>query len=254
MPSTPIYGIPYAGLSDQPHGPNQQQALANAVETQLARMDTQPVIAIFTSNGNYVKPTNLKAVKVTLVAGGGGGGSGITTGASQGAAGGGGGGGQTCVAYIPAASLPSSVAVGIGAGGAISGGNGANSTFGTLITANAGQGGTNQPSAYNSGAVAGGAGGTGVGGSWSPVARFDGENGDVGRVGGGEPQPAEGGASGLHMGAGGRQGSGVAAQIPGSAGKLYGGGGGGGANRASISPGGAGAVGAAGVCIVESLF
>lgn len=34
--ATPNYGLPYALIGDQPHGPNQQQALAQAIDTVLA--------------------------------------------------------------------------------------------------------------------------------------------------------------------------------------------------------------------------
>jgi hypothetical protein len=37
--STPIYGLPYPSLSDPPNGPAQIQALAEAVEAELARID-----------------------------------------------------------------------------------------------------------------------------------------------------------------------------------------------------------------------
>lgn len=40
MPAaTPRYALPYALLGDQPHGPNQEQALAQAVETALGIVD-----------------------------------------------------------------------------------------------------------------------------------------------------------------------------------------------------------------------
>lgn len=39
MPSTPIYGLPYPSLSDSPNGPEQFQALAEAVEAELDRID-----------------------------------------------------------------------------------------------------------------------------------------------------------------------------------------------------------------------
>jgi hypothetical protein len=39
MPSTPIYGLPYPSLSDPPNGPAQFQALAEAVEAELDRID-----------------------------------------------------------------------------------------------------------------------------------------------------------------------------------------------------------------------
>lgn len=39
MPFTPIYGLPYPSLSDPPNGPAQFQALAEAVEAELDRID-----------------------------------------------------------------------------------------------------------------------------------------------------------------------------------------------------------------------
>ncbi|HEY3513561.1 MAG TPA: hypothetical protein VG497_01925 [Kribbella sp.] len=37
--NTPRYSIPYAVLGDQPHGPNQQKAIADAVEAALGTVD-----------------------------------------------------------------------------------------------------------------------------------------------------------------------------------------------------------------------
>lgn len=39
MPATPTYGLPYPGTADSPHGPNQVQALAEAVETELVAVN-----------------------------------------------------------------------------------------------------------------------------------------------------------------------------------------------------------------------
>lgn len=39
MPSTPIYGLPYPALNESPNGPTQIEALAEAVETELDRID-----------------------------------------------------------------------------------------------------------------------------------------------------------------------------------------------------------------------
>lgn len=39
MGNTPRYALPYAGLNDPPHGPNQEQALAVAVEAALGILD-----------------------------------------------------------------------------------------------------------------------------------------------------------------------------------------------------------------------
>ncbi|MFI6302181.1 hypothetical protein ACIBCH_09940 [Amycolatopsis thailandensis] len=39
MAATPRYALPYAGITDAPHGPNQEQALAVATETALGTLD-----------------------------------------------------------------------------------------------------------------------------------------------------------------------------------------------------------------------
>lgn len=39
MGTTPVYALPYQGLTDAPHGPNLGQQLALAVETELVRVD-----------------------------------------------------------------------------------------------------------------------------------------------------------------------------------------------------------------------
>lgn len=215
-----------------------------------------PTLQVFTTSGAFVKANfpGLKAVRMRLVGGAGAGGAGITTGASQGAAGGCGGGAQTCEAIIPVASLPASVTITIGAGGSAPAGNGGDTTFGSLITANKGSGGTNCAAPALNSTTAGGAGGTGTGGSWSPVMRWDGQAGDVGRVITAWPVSAGGGEAGLGAGHGGRQGSNIAGQINGGAGKLYGGGGAGGQNGASVTPGGLGGDGAAGLCVMELLY
>lgn len=105
----------------------------------------------FTSSGTYTKPQGLKGVWVFCGGAGGGAGSG-----RQGLAGtnrfggGGGGGGATVWAFIPAASLPSTVTVTIGTGGtggaaqasASTNGNpgaaGGHTSFGAIINAKGG--------------------------------------------------------------------------------------------------------------------
>ncbi|MCW6008510.1 hypothetical protein K1W54_28795 [Micromonospora sp. CPCC 205371] len=39
MPQTPIYGFPYQGANDPPHGPDLGRLLAEALETKIAAMD-----------------------------------------------------------------------------------------------------------------------------------------------------------------------------------------------------------------------
>ncbi|NUR80728.1 MAG: hypothetical protein HOQ21_09830 [Dermatophilaceae bacterium] len=52
--ATPIYGIPYALTSDSPHGPNQEEAIAAAVEAALAALNTR-VLAIEAAASSYGK-------------------------------------------------------------------------------------------------------------------------------------------------------------------------------------------------------
>lgn len=65
MPSTPIYGLPYPSLSDPPNGPAQFQALAEAVEAELDRIDdtisgvpitqsSSVTATVFTASTTYV--------------------------------------------------------------------------------------------------------------------------------------------------------------------------------------------------------
>lgn len=51
MGATPIYGLPYQGLGDSPHGPNLGQALAEAVEAQLVTIN-----GLITALGSRVIP------------------------------------------------------------------------------------------------------------------------------------------------------------------------------------------------------
>lgn len=50
MPTTSIYGLPYQGLEDPPHGPDLGRDLAEAVETELVRVDAD--IASITTVGS----------------------------------------------------------------------------------------------------------------------------------------------------------------------------------------------------------
>lgn len=254
MGSTPIYGIPFSGTTDPPHGPNQQQALAEAVETQIARMDTQPTLAWFTSGGNYAKPTGLKFICVHVQAGGGGSAGAGTAVAASSSLGAPGGGGEYARAFIPASSLSALTAVTVGAGGvgaaAVggSGGAGGTSSFGAFVTAIGGGGGSPLNN-VTFGASNGGVSGSGGGGTAGSIFRIPGKRGDAARVMNGEPFPAAGGDA--HLGFGAPIAT-AQSTTPGVAGLLYGGG-----ASSSWVRGSAGVLGSAGgqgVVIVESYF
>jgi hypothetical protein len=189
-------------------------------------------IKVYTATSTWSKPVNLKYVVVKLV-GGGGGGAG-TTGSSGS---GGGGGGGYCEKTIPAASLGSTEAVGVGTGGAghptANGAAGASSSFGSHCSATGGGGGQTSR---------GGAGGIGSGGDLNIGGQGGGGGGTTGVAGG------IGGSSQLGGGGEGVKGTGVG----GGEGRLYGGGGAAGSSDSSAD--GSGANGAAGVVIVYEYF
>jgi hypothetical protein len=184
-------------------------------------------------------------------AGGGGAGAGAaTTGVGELSIGGGGRGGSYSRRLIAVASLPTSVTVTIGAGGAgVSGGAGSNggaTTFGTFITATGGLGGetqgpSNRLQTASSGGVptisvigdvntAGGAGGPGIGVDPESTNGVQGGQGGDSFFGAGGPSQNQG--------------------TGGVDGVLFGGGGGGGARKESSSAV-AGGDGAAGVVVLE---
>ena len=123
-------------------------------------------IRTYTGNAVWTKPDNLKFVVVTVVGGGGaGGGCPGPTSAQQTAVGGGGGAGAFVKGLILGQNLNATenIIVGTGGNGVVGadGNNGGNSSFGTLITANGGQGGATSGIVTNSGVNAsGGIGGT----------------------------------------------------------------------------------------------
>ena len=112
-------------------------------------------VVVFTSSGNWTKPSGVRKVLVEVYGGGGGGGG---TSFSMGT--GGGGAGGVAIKLIDVTSV-SSVSVTVGAGGAGGtpanqpGGNGGSSSFGTYCSATGGSGGFNAD---------GGFGGLGSGG------------------------------------------------------------------------------------------
>jgi len=115
-------------------------------------------IQLFTTSGTWTKPTGAKKVQVEAW---GGGGSGSKSNAGSGGAGGG-GGGEYRTAWFGASSLGSSETITIGTGGIVISATGTNgdigvaSTFGSLLTANGGEGGQqNSPASDGTGGAGG---------------------------------------------------------------------------------------------------
>jgi hypothetical protein len=194
----------------------------------------------FTASGTWTKPGGLDddaMVFVELWAAGGGGAS--TN------AGGGGGGGGWIGAWFRAGALPASVSVTIGAGGGV-GGNGGNTTFGSLLTAFGGLGATATNGARGGSAAAGGRFGAGAEQTDTALNGNDAttENGG----GGGGPGPGAGpgrdGGNALRGGGGGG-GRGAGGGLGNGGTSVFGGNGGAG-NSAGSAPGGGGGRNAAG--------
>lgn len=152
MPNTQFRGYPRVAPSASPDGRGQINALADAVDADVqALSDGYRLAAIvhFTSSGTFTKGSyaGIKAVEVEVIGGGGGSGFAATTNSSQISFGRGGAGGAYAHGFILAAALASSETVTVGAGGTAGssgtpdGGNGGDSSFGTLVTAGGGQGG-----------------------------------------------------------------------------------------------------------------
>jgi hypothetical protein len=210
---------------------------------------TNYTVQTFVAPGTYTKPTGLKHVKITVV-GGGSGGAGTranpppSTAVSRG--GGGGGGGGTAISWISAPVIAGPVAVTVGTGGAggaapatngtwTNGTPGGTSSFGEILSATGGNGGTGNA----------GAGGLGSGGTLN-----------IGGGGGGNGTIV-GPAAGASSGAGGPStlGGGGSAVFTGGAGQPAGNYGAGGSGGASTSTAGqAGGNGSGGIVIVEEFY
>lgn len=215
----------------------------------------------FTSNGTFTVPTNVTLVWVTAWGGGGGGGGGC--GSTAGA--GGGGGGEIIYRYPVTVTGGANVSVTIGSGGSggkyrdpvcmvSSGNNGADTTFGSFITARGGSGAPGGGGG-NGGGVGGGNGGTGSGvdGSRGLYTTFTmgGAGGGVGSdssgtasYGGASPMYAGGSTTlSIRRGGGGGAGfKGAGGAESTSAGANTGAGGGGGASGSAGGNGGSGGV------------
>lgn len=134
----------------------------------------------FTANGLWTKPENLAANSMTLIYLIGGGGGGGTSGSGDA-----GGGGEGFVAWVPTATLPATVNVQIGAGGAgnvVYAGAGGNTIFGAY-SAQGGQGATGGDGG-NGGGLDGGTGGVYTAGTTGRNSRYGGGGGGDGTSGG----------------------------------------------------------------------
>lgn len=181
---------------------------------------------VFTSSGTWVKPTAGTIALITLW---GGGGSGARF---EGSTAGGGGGGACVQRLFQLSDLPGSVAVTIGAGGAeigsttsASGNVGGTSTFGSLMSAYGGAGGSRIVSGTTTSPAGGGGGGSLGAGSGS-----SGGSGHSSILTGATFISFSGPGKGDYGGAAGGSSSGATA--------FWGGGGGGGANDATQRAGG----------------
>jgi hypothetical protein len=179
-------------------------------------------VQTFTSSGTWTMPSGIGSNSVTHIQCWGGGGAGASGGGNAG----GGGGGYRDV-WVETSTLASSVSVTVGAGGT-SGGSGANSTFGSALTAvgGGGPGTTNNP----------GAGGDNFAGLY-----FGGANGQGGTTAA---------QSSIYGGGGG-------AKFSGTSGTSVFGGNGGGSTVSGSQPGGGGgdaASGGAGECIATTWY
>lgn len=227
----------------------------------------------FLVSGTWIKPVGLSPNAILMVEVWGGG-----AGGSNGTPGPGGGGGAYAFDFLRAGDLTSSVAVTIGAGGAVAsiGVSGGNSSFGSYVTAYGGGGGFGGSSTGGGGGgggatSAGSAGGNGNAGNGGTGAithngliatdgiattgtaglgRYGGGGGMSGSGGsaiwGGGGSSTNGGGNSVYGGGGGSGGSGAGQS-------LYGGNGGNNGVAGSVPGGGGGrnAVGAAGKCIVR---
>lgn len=201
-------------------------------------------VQVFTVNGTWNRPSNIRRILVYVVGGGGGSGGTGATGGSQGASSGGGAGGGCAIELIDVTAT-SSASVTVGAGGTAgaagvnTGGTGGTSSFGAFCSATGGTGG--QGGTPTSGVIATNAASAGVG-SGGDINLY-GSRGGPGEVSSGNP---------IYLGTGGGSflsGENYVSGGGGVAGNGYGMGGTGTA-FGSGNAAAAGAAGAAGVVVV----
>jgi hypothetical protein len=191
---------------------------------------------VFAASGSFVVPSGVSMVRATVIGGGGAAGYHSTM------PGAGGGAGGVAIGIVGNLTPGQSIAVTVGAGGAApsspaAGTDGGGSLFGNFLSATGGAGGGGGTAVLF--AMAGGAGGIGVGGQYNAGGSMGSDSIVVACRGG------DGGGPGLGRGASGPQ-NGLSATGYG------GGGGGGGGTSTGASPAGyPGGAGASGVVIVE---
>lgn len=203
-------------------------------------------IAVFPSSGTFT-PNPLATKWIVEAFGGGAGGRSYTSSVSYQVGGGGGAGGYFRGQIT---TMPSSVTVTIGAGGAADA-NGGSTTFGALITAAGGFTGTLTATTDSSAAATagGGAGGTYTFDSVN-VIMLMGSRGGPGGLGVISGSAGAAGNGGNSFSGGGAQGPSTSSNIVGNDGAQYGGGGSGAIKRVNNSDAGVGGVGAKGYVIV----
>lgn len=221
-------------------------------------IDVLPNRQIFTDTvtpGTWTKPLGMIYADVEVQAGGGGGGGANITIASQWSFGDGGGGGEYCRARLLSSQMADTVTVTVGAGGTVSAGGvgntGGTSSFGALVTAIGGGGGSTRPATttlnYSSNTQTRVGGTGGVGGDVSVA-------GSPGSYGLAIGSPA----TAIRAGDGGSAflGGGTVESLgtDGKTGDNYGGGGSGAANAASQGTARSGGAGGPGIVIVTSYF
>lgn len=204
----------------------------------------------FTANGTYTPTIGTQSVLVEVQAGGGGsGGVPASVGAGAGAASSGGGAGGYASSYLETGFSGATMTIGSGGNGggagSTTGGNGGSSSFGALLSASGGTGGSPGIVSTNTTIAWPAAMGTGTNGN---VRNLNGTYGMHGISAGAAGQFVGSGGGDASLGAGG---PGAGANAAGQPGTGFGGGGGGvSCNTASSPAARAGAAGAPGVIIV----
>lgn len=203
----------------------------------------------FTSGGTWTKPTDIDPNAIIIVQLWGGGGGGF-----NGFGGGGGGGCGSGPRHFKPSDLTSTVAVTIGAAGALSGAGG-NSSFGAFVLAFGGGAGTGGAGGAGGSGIASGVGSlTSQGGAGGSSATVVGSNSGEGGAGGGFGTTPGNSSAGGNSQYGGGGGGGRGSATTSLGGKSVIGGNGGNAVAAGAVPGGGGgggAVGGAGKCIIR---